>query len=78
MKIAIIALSLLMAGCAGMCDPNDKKCISKAQDADAVMEGAAVIAIEVSTPPETTTTETRTCSKDWRGNETCTTTTNRN
>lgn len=71
MKTSILAITLLLAGCmSNSAIKRDSILVGE------VAIGAAAVAIDVATPEQTTTT--RTCSKDWRGNEICTTTTDRN
>ncbi len=79
-KSILLAAMLALAGCASTCAPNDTQC---QQNADSTAEavgagvGAALDILDLVgdvKDPSTTTTETRTCTKDRRGNETCTTT----
>jgi hypothetical protein len=84
-KMIALSLAIALTGCASMCDSGDTKCQQNAQNADetlgdaaAIVVGAAVIGAEISNPQPTTTTETRTCSTDFWGNKTCTTTTQGN
>ena len=74
----ILFLSIALAGCASWCKPNDTQCQQDMQNADLVAGAAVGVAAILEAPPTpqpTTTTETRTCSTDFWGNKTCTTTT---
>ena len=80
-KLLIVAACAVLCACASLCDPGDTKCQQNAKDADstfgdaaAIVVGAAVIGAEI-TAPATPTTSVTTCSTDFWGNKTCTTTT---
>jgi hypothetical protein len=76
-QTAALVAAFSLAGCASWCAPNDTQCKQDMQNADLVAGAAVVIAADIAAPAPTTTTttETSTCSTDFWGNKTCTTTT---
>ncbi|HEX7644870.1 MAG TPA: hypothetical protein VF450_26395 [Noviherbaspirillum sp.] len=76
MKTSILLASVFtLAGCAGMCGPKDRTCIDNANSVDMVLGAAIAVGAAIEAPPApTVTTETRTCTRDVFGNESCTTT----
>lgn len=76
MKKLLILAVLTISGCASLCDPGDTQCRQNANDnAEAVGVGIGAALDILAIPDETTTTQTRTCSRDRLNNEICSTTT---
>lgn len=74
--LSALIICALLPGCASLCDPSDKQCQKSAKEDDKDVGAGIILGLDIigSLDQPQTTTTTKTCTKDRRGDESCTTT----